>query len=287
MPGVDLHTHSTASDGTLTPSELVKAAKDAGLAAVALTDHDTVSGLPEALEAGKKYGIEVIPGCELSVSYDRGIMHIVGLWIDPYAPCLSEAFSRLVNSREIRNRELVEKLTAVGYPVTYEEVEALATGTLGRPHFARALVHHGYVHSIEEAFQKLLGKDGKAYVPKIKITAEDGIALLNSAGATAVLAHPCLLGVDDAQLDVELERLKGYGLEAIEVYYTSHTLEMTSAYKKAARKFGLLPSGGSDFHGSVKPEIRIGKGTGKLFVHHSVLDDLKALRQSKGLSVNF
>lgn len=286
MPGVDLHTHSTASDGTLTPTELVKAAKDAGLVAVALTDHDTVAGLPEAIEAGRRYDIEVIPGCELSVSYDKGIMHLVGLWVDPYAQHLASAFDRLINARTIRNKLIFEKLNQIGFPVTFEEVNALASGTVGRPHFARALVNHGYVHNIEQAFDKFLGKNGRAYVPKNKISSQEGIQLLKDAGATVVLAHPCLLGVDDEELEAELGRLKNFGLDAMEVYYTSHNTEMTAYYKKKVKKFNILASGGSDFHGAVKPEIRIGKGTGKLFVHNSVLDDLKALRQSKGLPVN-
>lgn len=286
MPGVDLHTHSTASDGTLSPTELVKAAKEAGLVAVALTDHDTVAGLPEALEAGRRYGIEVIPGCELSVSYDKGIMHIVGLWIDHNSAHLSKAFNKLLNARDIRNRRLAEKLDEVGCSVTLDEVESLSHGTLGRPHFAQALVQHGYAESIDDAFDKFLGKNGKAYVPKVKISPKEGIELLNKAGATAVLAHPFLLGLDDSEIESEILRLKEYGLDGMEVYYTSHTPQMTAFYKHLVKKIGILPSGGSDFHGEVKPDIRLGKGTGKLFVHHSVLDDLKALRQSKGLPVN-
>lgn len=286
MPGVDLHTHSTASDGTLSPTELVRAAKEAGLAAVALTDHDTVYGLPEAMAAGRECGIEVIPGCELSVSSNRGMMHIVGLWVDPYAPHLAEAFDKLVHARHIRNERIVEKLSQLGISITLDEVRRLAPGTVGRPHFARVLVDRGVVGDLDEAFDKYIGKNGKAYVPKVKISARQGIKMLKEAGATTVLAHPCLLGVDDEELEGILLRLKEFGLDAMEVYYTSHSPEVTACYRKLARKLDLAASGGSDFHGEVKPDIRLGRGTGRLFVHHSVLDDLKTLRQSKGLPVN-
>ncbi|CCO22952.1 PHP domain-containing protein [Maridesulfovibrio hydrothermalis] len=285
MPAIDLHTHSTASDGTFTPAELVKAAKEAGLVAIALTDHDTMDGLPEALEAGVKHGIEVIPGCELSVRSKTGVLHIVGLWVDPYSETLKRAFNEVRNRRISRNEGMVANLQKLGIDITMEEIRTEAPGTVGRPHMARILVAKKVVKNFEEAFNDYLGSNGKAYIPKNNISPEEAFELLKSTNATSILAHPFLLSSDEEVLDREVAKLKNYGLEGIEVYYNSHSIEMTGICKRLARKYDLMPSGGSDFHGFVKPDIMIGKGTGNLFVHHSVLDDLKSFRQSKGLKI--
>lgn len=285
MSAIDLHTHSTASDGTLTPAELVKAAKKVGLTAVALTDHDTMDGLPEALETGVKIGLEVIPGCELSVESRIGVLHVVGLWVDPYSERLIRVFEQVRDRRLERNESVVGKLQELGFDITMEEVQGHAAGTVGRPHMARIMIEKGYVRNFEEAFSDYLGKKGKAYFPKNNISAEEAFELLRSTDATPVLAHPFLLSSDEDVLDREVGRLKEMGLQGIEVYYSSHTIEMTGIAKGLARKYDLLPSGGSDFHGSVKPGIQLGKGTGSLFVHHSVLDDMKAFRQARGLKI--
>ncbi|SMF26508.1 PHP domain-containing protein [Desulfovibrio gilichinskyi] len=285
MPGIDLHTHSTASDGTLSPVELVIAAKKAGLTAIALTDHDTLAGLPEAIKAGKEYGVEVIPGCELSVKSDVGVLHIVGLWVDPYSKLLLDTFKSIRKKRGMRNIEVVEKLQKLGLDITLEEVQERAAGTVGRPHIARVLLDKKYVKSFDEAFLHYLGKKGKAYVPKQSLAPEEALNLLHSTGATSILAHPALLSTNEDILDEKVKELKALGLDGIEVYYSSHTPDMTGICKKLTHKYDLLASGGSDFHGTVKPEIKLGKGAGKLFVHSSVLDDLKALRQSKGLPI--
>lgn len=285
MPAIDLHTHSTASDGTFTPTELVKAAKGAGLTAIALTDHDTMEGLPEAMEAGVKCGVEVIPGCELSVHSDVGVLHIVGLWVDPYSEVLKRAFAKVRDRRIARNEGMITNLQKLGLDISLEEVCGQATGTVGRPHMARIMVAKGLVKNFEEAFTEYLGKYGKAYIPKDNISQEQAFELLRSTNATSVLAHPYLLSTDENELDREVGKLKELGLEGIEVYYSSHTLEMIGFCKKLARKYDLRPSGGSDFHGDVKPNIKLGKGSGKLFVHNSVLDDLKSFRQSKGLKI--
>lgn len=285
MPAIDLHTHSTASDGTYTPTELVKAAKKVGLTAMALTDHDTMEGVPEALETGVKTGVEVIPGCELSVESKVGVLHVIGLWVDPYSERLKRVFEYIRERRAVRNELMVGKLQKLGFDITMEEVQGQATGTVGRPHIARIMLEKGYVKSFDEAFNGYLGKKGKAYFPKDNISQEEAFELLNFAGAMPILAHPFLLSPDEEVLDREVGRLKEMGLQGIEVYYSSHTVDMTGFVKGLARKYDLLPSGGSDFHGSVKPEIQLGKGAGKLFVHHSVLDDMKAFRQSKGLKI--
>ncbi len=285
MPGIDLHTHSTASDGTLTPTELIIAAKEAGLVALALTDHDTINGLPEAVRAGEKHGIEVIPGCELSVQSDVGVLHIVGLWVDPYSAFLQDTFEAVIKKRATRNIDMIKKLQDIGIDITMEEVLEKAAGTVGRPHIAKILLEKKYVHSFDEAFDKYLGKKGKGYIPKNSLPPEKALHLLKSTNATSILAHPFLLSKDEAVLDIKVKELKDLGLDGIEIYYNSHTPEMMAVCKRLARKYDLVASGGSDFHGDVKPEIKLGRGSGKMFVHDSVLDDLKSLRQSKGLEI--
>ena len=285
MRRIDLHTHSTASDGTASPRELVRLAKDAGLAAIALTDHDTVGGLPEALAAGEEYGIEVIPGCELSCESDVGWMHIVGLWAPVEPKALAGAFEYVINGREVRNRLIVEKLNELGVDVTYEELRAMAEGVLGRPHFARALMDHGVVRTVQQAFDEYLGEDGKAYVPKAKLTPEKAIAALKADGALAVLAHPFMLRLDAAGMREKVGELKDYGLDGIEVFYTEHSAEQTDAFARLAGDLGLLMSGGSDFHGTVKPNTRLGEGKGDLAIPYSLLEEMKDYRRERGLWV--
>ncbi|MBI9111267.1 PHP domain-containing protein [Maridesulfovibrio ferrireducens] len=285
MPGIDLHTHSTASDGTLTPVELVLAAKEEGLVAIALTDHDTIAGLPEAVRAGEKHGVEVIPGCELSVHSDVGVLHIVGLWVDPYSSILQNKFESIRKKRGVRNDEIIKKLQNLGLNITMDEVREKAAGTVGRPHIASVLLDKNYVKSFDDAFNRYIGKKGKAYISRESLAPEEAINLLKATNATSILAHPALLSTNETVLNEQVKELKRLGLDGIEIYCSSHTTEMIGICKKIARKYNLLASGGSDFHGSVKPEIKLGRGTGKLFIHHSVLDDLKALRQSKGLEI--
>ncbi len=285
MPAIDLHTHSTASDGTMSPTELVRAAQKAGLSAIALTDHDTIEGLPEALETGIKAGVEVIPGCELSVHTEIGVLHIVGLWVDPYSYSLKKSFKEIRARRSSRNEGMIANLQKLGMDITIEDLQSEGSGTIGRPHMARIMVSRGYVHDFEDAFNNYLGKKGKAYIPKDNISAEDAFELLRSTDATPILAHPYLISKNEEILESEISRLKELGLEGIEVYYSSHTIEMTGFIKKMAKKYNLQASGGSDFHGYVKPDIKLGKGAGSLFVHNSVLDGLKAFRQSKGLKI--
>jgi len=284
---IDLHTHSTASDGTLSPSELVKLAKDCGLDAMAITDHDTFQGVPEALEAGKKYDIEVIPGCELSLESPEGAgwMHVVGLWIPSEPKELQTAFDWVIEGRMTRNHEIVEKLRSLGISITYEAVAARAKGTVGRPHFAQELVSLGVCSSVNEAFRDWLGDNGRAYVPKRKLKPEHALKILKNIGATAILAHPFALGLDFPKTEELVLELKGLGLDGMEVYYSEHDEASTRAYREMAERLGLLISGGSDFHGAVKPKIRLGKGKGNLHVPTELLDRMKQDRRSKGLPV--
>ncbi|MBN2139852.1 MAG: PHP domain-containing protein [Desulfovibrionaceae bacterium] len=282
MLGVDLHTHSTASDGTLSPRDLVRLAKDSGLAAVALTDHDTVSGLDEALAAGREFGIEVVPGCELSVTSPAGWMHIVGLWIGPNPRHLLEAFEFIHESRSKRNLQIIEKLRALGIDIDYDQVRAAARGVIGRPHISRVLMDKGVVSSIGEAFEQYLGSKGKAYVPKAKLSPQQALSVLAREGATSILAHPYLLNLDPERTEALVRELKALGLEGIEAYYTEHSPGQTAMYLDLAKRLGLLVSGGSDFHGEVKPNTYLGTGKGDLFVPYEVLERLKARRREQG-----
>jgi len=287
MPGIDLHTHSTCSDGTLTPTELVQAAKAAGLQALALTDHDTVQGLPELMEAGQAFDLEVIAGVELTVRSDLGSMDILGFWVPTGQSGLTQALEYLNRQRLERNQEIASRLQGLGLDVTYEEIAAKAgEGTIGRPHIAQVLQDKGYVKTVQEAFDKFLATGGKAYMPKIVLSPEKAIALLKAEGATVCLAHPKIYRrLDAASLEGFLTRMKPLGLEGIEARYSEHTPEETRAYENLAKRLGLVTCGGSDFHGAIKPDIRLGKGRGDLFVPYSVLEGLKALRRSQGLPV--
>jgi len=284
---IDLHTHTTASDGTFTPTELVKLAKETGLSAIAVTDHDTLLGLPEAMEAGKEYGVEVIPGAELSLESPDGAgwLHIVALWVPPAPNELTKAFDWIIEGREIRNHEIVEKLRSLGISITYDEVAARAGGTIGRPHFAQELVKLGVVSSVNEAFKVWLGDHGRAFVPKRNFSPAQAMTILNNIGATSILAHPFALGMTHENTEALVIELQQLGLDGMEVYYSEHSDSDTKAYKEMAERLGLLISGGSDFHGSVKPKIRLGKGKGGLYVPDELLHAMKAHRKAMGLPI--
>ncbi|MDC0335997.1 PHP domain-containing protein [Pseudodesulfovibrio sp.] len=284
---IDLHTHSTASDGTLSPTELVRLAKESGLDAIALTDHDTFAGVAEAMEAGKESGIEVIPGCELSLESPDGVgwMHVVALWLPPEPEELKTAFDWVIEGRKTRNHEIVGKLRSQGISITYEAVAARAQGTIGRPHFAQELLSLGVVSSINEAFKVWIGDHGRAYVPKRKLKPRQALNILNTIGATSILAHPFALGLNAAETEKLVRELMDMGLDGMEVYYSEHNEADTKTYKEMAQRLGLLISGGSDFHGTVKPKISLGKGKGGLHIPTELLDKMKEDRRSKGLPV--
>ncbi|MEF2231829.1 MAG: PHP domain-containing protein [Pseudodesulfovibrio sp.] len=284
---IDLHTHSTASDGTLSPTELIRLAKETGLDAIALTDHDTFQGVSEAMAAGRELGIEVIPGCELSLESPEGAgwMHVVALWLPENPAELQAAFDWVIEGRKTRNHEIVEKLRTLGVNITYERVAARAGGTIGRPHFAQELLALGVVSSIDEAFKVWLGDHGRAYVPKRKLKPEKALAILKSIGATAILAHPFALGLNLDATETLVRELQSLGLDGLEAYYSEHSQAQTDAYLDMARRLGLLVSGGSDFHGSVKPSIRLGCGKGGLSVPTELLEIMKEDRRRKGLPV--
>lgn len=283
---IDLHTHSTASDGSDTPEELIIRAKNSNVTTLALTDHDTTDGLEEAMDAGRTLGVEVIPGCEISVQTEFGELHIVGLWINPEAPLLMRTMQELRENRAERNIRIVEKLQQLGFAITYEEVLAMAgSGSVGRPHIARVLLRNGFSGSMHDVFSKLLGDRGLAYVPKKVLSPEEGVGMLKQEGATISLAHMFLHGYSEEWLEDMVATLAGQGLDAIEAYHSEHDDRATRRAVDMATRHGLVLSGGSDYHGAIKPDIMLGRGKGGLYVPPFVLDNLKALRRSQGLPV--
>jgi 3',5'-nucleoside bisphosphate phosphatase len=277
MTAVDLHTHSTASDGSTPPADLVRLASGKGLTAIALTDHDTQQGLPAATAMGLDLGLEVIPGTELSLEFDEGAMHLVVLWLEPGTGPLQDRLRALQAGRGGRNRRIVEILTGLGMPVDIQEVEEEAGGgSVGRPHIAAVMMRKGYVTTIAEAFDLWLGSSGPAYVGRPRLTPEEGIGLARDSGAIPVLAHPHTLGITRSKVMAELlDRLAAAGLIGLEAHCAGYRRHERDGYADLARRFGLIPSGGSDYHGSYKPGLQIGTGYGDLFVNESVLDELR------------
>lgn len=283
---IDLHTHSSASDGTNSPAELVRQAARAGLAAVALTDHDTLSGLPEAQEEGRRLGLEVIRGCELSTCTDRGEMHILGLWLPQHAAVLEERLEDIRRKRDTRNGRMVDKLRALGIAITLEDVRREARGeSVGRPHMAAALVRQGVVPDMTAAFREYLGAGAQAYVPREIMAPEEAVRLLAGLGATVSIAHPLQARHPDGWLEQWVERLAPCGLHALEACHSDHSEAATRQCLELARHFGLAVTGGSDYHGRNKPRIHLGTGYGGLRVPLSLLDDLLAQRRRLHLPV--
>ena len=275
---IDLHTHSTASDGSMTPPELVRHAYGKGLAAVAITDHDTVNGVAQAMEEGSILGIEVIPGVEISVDYSPE-MHLLGYFPNGHFHAIQKTLEKLREKREQRNPRIINKLNELGFEITLGEVRKLALGgNVGRPHIARAMIDRGYVASIEEAFDKYLASGRPAYFKKDKLTPAEGIVEIVKAGGVPVLAHPIYLDLTGERLDRLLGELTGAGLMGIEAYYTENTPEQTAELLQLAMKHKLLVTGGSDFHGRFKPDIEIGIGKGTLKVPYCLLSELKHAR---------
>ncbi|GIU92575.1 MAG: phosphatase [Acidimicrobiia bacterium] len=279
---VDLHTHSTASDGSDTPTELVSKAARAGLTAIALTDHDTQEGVPEALAAAQKEGIELVPGVELSLDWPQGGMHLVVLWLPPGPGPLQDRLAELRRGRDRRNIEIVERLNQLGLDITIEEVAARAgDGSVGRPHIAAVLVEKGYCADIADAFDRYLASGRPAYVHRPRLAPEEAISLARAGGAVPVLAHPHTLGLDaPGEMADLLERLTGAGLVGIECHYGAYDEGGRRGMVALAERFGLVPSGGSDYHGSYKPGVELGTGKVGLGVPDSVLADLAAARRS-------
>ena len=274
---VDLHVHSTESDGTFTPTELVTEAKRTGLSAFALTDHDTCSGVSKAMPCATSAGIELIPGIELSTDYHGKEVHIVGLYIDIENEQLLKKTTEYRKCRSERNALMVEALQKEGLSITMEELVAENPDcVITRANIARFLYEHGQIKSVREAFDRYIGDHCKCYVGRLKVASTDAVRLIKEAGGTAILAHPLLYGLSNLQKMID--ELKPAGLDGLEAIYSTYTTGEEQQMKRLARENGLLISGGSDFHGSNKPDIALGRGRGHLYIPYSVLETIKASR---------
>ncbi len=262
---IDLHVHSRASDGTLTPTEVVKLAADSGLAAIALTDHDTIDGVEEAMEAGARYGVQVIPGIELSADYKGTDLHILGLDVDIHNQGFVEKVAVCRDSRDNRNLKMVKKMNEQGFPVTWEEmVRRFGDFSITRAHFAKYLMDEGYVADKEEAFAKYLDPGKPCYVSREKVTPIEAIEMILEAGGHPVLAHPMLYKMPLDRLESVIVMLQEHGLQGIEAVYSLNRPEDDDFLAKLAKRHNLYITGGSDFHGAIKPHIALSTGKGNL-----------------------
>lgn len=287
IPCIDLHIHSTASDGTDSPSAIVRKAAELGLDAIALTDHDTLDGLESAEEAAREKGIIFVRGCEISTETPWGEAHFLGLWIprDPKrTTALENALENVRAKRLSRNLSMAEKLRGLGFDVSYEAAAELAGGrVVGRPHFAELLCRLGVVKDRKEAFRQYLGEGCAAYEPRELMSPEMAIHLLKEAGALVSMAHPRLLHASVAELSELLAVLKPAGLDALEAYHSEHNAGDVRECVELADRFGLQLTGGSDYHGLPKPKIALGSGKGGLRVARHVYDRLMEYRASCGM----
>lgn len=277
MDTIDLHTHSTFSDGTFTPLQLVKYAEEKGLKAFAITDHDTTEGIKEAKNI--ETNVEVISGVEISTRYDKKEIHIVGLYVNENDADLNKQLKYYREKRVTRNFEILEKLNSLGVDITIDDVKESCTGdVISRAHIAKALVSKGFVGSYTEAFDRYLGDNKCAYVPRETLNYEESMELITKAGGVPVLAHPLLYKMSDTNLENMMVKLRQKGLKAVEVYYSTHSNSDTQHVMAMANRVGLIYSGGSDFHGATKPKIDIGTGMGKLAVPYEILEKIRGER---------
>ncbi len=276
MSRLDLHLHTTHSDGSCTPTEVINLAHKAGVTALAITDHDITTGILEATVAGQEHGIDVIPGIEISSIMGTSELHILGYFLDYQDAHLNERLARLRDSRHRRNPKIIERLQAAGIAITYEEVRALAgTDSVGRPHIARVLMEKGVVVSAKEAFDLWLADGRPAYIPRELPAPADAMRWIREAKGLPVLAHPTWVKTTDGTLTDLVRRLKADGLDGVEVHYSTHSPRQTRDYLALAKQLDLLVTGGSDFHGLTKPDIDVGVGKGTLHVPGSLLDKLR------------
>jgi hypothetical protein len=283
--GIDLHIHSTASDGSFTPAEIIDHAQKLNLAAIAITDHDSIDGSREALRIGIPPSFNFLTGVEISAAHPpffpgSGSFHILGYDIHLDNRDLNQALSKLQDARRNRNPSILKRLNKLGFQISLDEVnQEVGEGQLGRPHIAYAMVKKGFVTSIDEAFDKYLGTRGPAYVDKYRIECEQAIQIIRAAGGVPVLAHPALLDIEnDQKLDALLQNLVKIGLAGIEVYYPEHSPQQIGQYTELARKYGLLMTGGTDFHGTITPQIKMGSGNGSLFIPYLLYKKLRGAR---------
>ena len=275
MSNIDLHVHTTASDGTVSGRGVVELARGIGLAAIAVTDHDTVSGYSEAAEEGRKLGVEVVPGIEISTKYG-GPIHILGYYIDTESKELRSLMDWVVQHRDERNRKLAELMAADGLPVSYDEMQRRFGKVIGRPHFAKLLVELGMAESVQDAFDRYVEKGRKYYLPRNFLPIERSVESIVEAGGVPVLAHPFQYKRDDAGLREIIEHCMEHGLGGIECRYSGYDADKVAYLEALAEEYHLVKTGGSDFHGDNKPHIALGRGIeGKLDVPYEFLERLR------------
>lgn len=273
---IDLHTHSACSDGSMSPRAVVALAREAGLSAIALTDHDTVDGVDKAKAAGAEYGVEVIAGVELVAEYKGSEIHILGYFIDYQGSYFTQKLAELKLIRKERNERLVQRLGQMKMPVSFAELEELSQGRqVTRMHFAKLLYEKGYVASIREAFQRYLAEGQPAYVGRNAFTFAESIEAIQKSGGQAVLAHPFAYKWQGGEVTAMIEALTQAGLDGIEAIYPLFDRQQTRQLLKTAQRLGLKITGGSDFHGENKPDIQIGTGKGNIQVTYDILEKLR------------
>lgn len=276
MSRIDLHTHTTFSDGSFSPTDLVTLANQQSIGILAITDHDTTEGLPEAIEAAKTLSLELIPGIELSAQFQNREMHILGYFINLTDPQFQTRLETLRSTRLHRIHHILDRLHSLGMDISLEEVEqASGTGTIGRPHIAQVLMHKGHVKSMKDAFEHFLGSRGKAYVQRVVPEAHEIIEWITDTGGIPVLAHPYWEGLNKEDSTTACHTLVEQGLQGLEVFYGTFSARHISFNLGLARQFDLLMTGGSDFHGALKPDIALGKGRGSLHVPPKVVERLR------------
>ena len=256
---LDLHIHTTASDGSLTPTQVVQLARKKGFSLIAVTDHDTMGGVAEALEAGKKYNVDVVPGVEISSGVTLEV-HMLGYGMSPDHPVMKAMMEDMRAARVERMERIIENLQKMGVPITVEEVEAVAGGAIGRPHIAQVLIAHGLVPDVRTAFREYIGVGAQAYVERRKMTSEQVVANIRDAGGVPVLAHGGLLRISEVELNQWIDSMAKKGLMGLECYHNAHTPQMERLLRAAAERNGLLVTGGSDFHGASRPDVEMGTG---------------------------
>lgn len=272
---IDLHLHSIYSDGTDSPRQLAKLAQSRGLSAISITDHDSIEGVGEALSAGEETGIEVVPGIELSVVFTNSHLHLLGYFFDHNDSELQGKIKILQNARNIRNNKIINKLQQLGIDIHEQEVEAVsATGQTGRPHIAQVLVAKGVVSSMDAAFERYLKKGAAAYVSRFVYPAAEAIAMIKNSGGVSVLAHPALLHSSYQELEIMVGKLVDSGLDGMEVYYPGYSAKIRKNLQKIAKRFDMVISGGSDFHGEVRPHTRLAGGN-NVYVPPEILEKMR------------
>lgn len=277
MKYIDLHVHTSASDGTMTPREVIKLASEKGLSAISVTDHDTTDGIDEAVSAGIEFNIEVVPGIELSCALDKKEIHILGYYIDYRNKEFSDRLNELKKVRDNRNDMIAEKFNAMGIPVSMKEMhEMYPDAIITRAHFASYIYEKGYAGSIKEVFDRYLNDNGPCFVAREKLNPAETINMIHKTGGLAFLAHPVRYRLGKSELEKTVKLLAEYGLDGLEAVYSTYTLSDETQIRMLAKENRLIISGGSDFHGSNKPFIELGKVKGHPAIPYDILSNIKA-----------